>query len=431
MTSPDDSHALEVAARCGAMALTGSADGPPLGVPDGVVLSAEVATDAIRGLTLGAVRLDGPALLGERAASEGLSRRAPWSVGGRCRALRSVDGWLAVSLSRDSDLESVPAVVGDDAAITDPWGALEGWVARRATDEAILRLRLLEIPASAVPASGAEHERPQGIAATRFAGAPEGAEADRSDPRPLVVDLSSLWAGPLCAHVLGLAGYRVVKVESADRPDGARRGSPAFFDLLHAGHESVVLDFTTRAGIRELRRLLARADVVIEASRPRALLGLGITPEPLLRPGGVWLGITAHGRSGDEARLVGFGDDVAAGAGAWVIDPGTATPVPSCDAVADPLTGLHAARAVLEARGRGGRWFLDAAMSRVTAEAVGPTSTPVAREATWHAGEWWSSAVGEGVPVAPPRARRPAGLSAAFGEHTVAVLRELEGAVAP
>jgi CoA-transferase family III len=428
MTSRDGSRALEVAARCGAMALTGAADGPPLQVPDGIVLSAQMATDAIRGLTLGAVRLDGPALLGERAASEGLRRSAPWSVGGRCRALRTDDGWLAVSLSRQSDLDSVPAVVGDDAEITDHWKALEGWVARRGTDEAIARIRLLEIPTSAIPASGAEQPRTQGIVARRLDGGPDVVVAERSDPRPLVVDLSSLWAGPLCAHVLGLAGYRVVKVESADRPDGARRGSPAFYDLLHAGHESVVLDFTTDAGLRSLRLLLARADVVIEASRPRALLGLGITPEPLLRPGGVWLGITAHGRSGDEARLVGFGDDVAAGAGAWVVDPGTATPVPSCDAVADPLTGLLAARAVLEARSRGGRWFLDAAMSRVTAEAVGPTCTPVARAATWREGEWWSSAAGDGVPVAQPRARRPSGSSADFGQHTAAVLGELEGA---
>ncbi|KRE98023.1 hypothetical protein ASG88_17755 [Nocardioides sp. Soil777] len=408
------------------MALTGTAGGAPLSVPDGVVLSAQRAADAIRGLSLGAVRLDGPALLGERAASEGLSRSAPWSVGGRCRALRAVDGWLAVSLSRESDLESVPAVVGDDA-ITDPWRALEGWVARRATDEAVARIRLLEIPASAIPASGAEQHSTEGIVARRLDGAPDLVGAERSDPRPLVVDLSSLWAGPLCAHVLGLAGYRVVKVESADRPDGARRGSPAFFDLLHAGHESVVLDFTTDAGLRSLRLLLARADVVIEASRPRALRGLGITPEPLLRPGGVWLGITAHGRSGNEARLVGFGDDVAAGSGAWVVDPATAMPVPSCDAVADPLTGLHAARAVLEARHGGGRWFLDAAMSRVTAEAVGRHCTPVARAATWREGEWWSAAVG-GVPIAQPCARRPMGRSADFGRHTTAVLGELEGA---
>ena len=43
----------------------------------------------------------------------------------------------------------------------------------------------------------------------------------------MVVDLSSLWAGPLVGHLLLRAGARVVKVESTTRPDGARRGSHA------------------------------------------------------------------------------------------------------------------------------------------------------------------------------------------------------------
>jgi hypothetical protein len=46
---------------------------------------------------------------------------------------------------------------------------------------------------------------------------------------------SSLWAGPLCTNLLGLGGARVIKVESTTRPDGARSGPPAFFELLHHG----------------------------------------------------------------------------------------------------------------------------------------------------------------------------------------------------
>lgn len=42
-----------------------------------------------------------------------------------------------------------------------------------------------------------------------------------------VVDFSALWAGPLYAHLLGLAGASVVKVETPQRLDGARRGHPA------------------------------------------------------------------------------------------------------------------------------------------------------------------------------------------------------------
>jgi hypothetical protein len=97
-----------------------------------------------------------------------------------------------------------------------------------------------------------------------------------------VLDLSSLWAGPLCAHLLGLAGARVVKLESASRPDGARAGSAAFFDLLNAGKASVALDLSSRAGRDSLRRLIASSDIVIESARPRALRQLGIEAEALV-----------------------------------------------------------------------------------------------------------------------------------------------------
>ena len=132
-------------------------------------------------------------------------------------------------------------------------------------------------------------------------------------PRPveglLVVDFSALWAGPLCAHLLGLAGARVVKVETPDRPDGARRGNPDFYRLLHGGHESVVLDPTTTGGRRALALLVGAADIVIEASRPRALTRFGLDAGAAVASGTTWVSITAAGRS---ANRVGFGDDLAA-----------------------------------------------------------------------------------------------------------------------
>ena len=135
-------------------------------------------------------------------------------------------------------------------------------------------------------------------------------------PRPveglLVVDFSALWAGPLCAHLLGLAGARVVKVETPDRPDGARRGNPDFYRLLHGGHESVVLDPTTTGGRRALALLVGAADIVIEASRPRALTRFGLDAGAAVASGTTWVSITAAGRS---ANRVGFGDDLAAAAG--------------------------------------------------------------------------------------------------------------------
>ena len=90
-----------------------------------------------------------------------------------------------------------------------------------------------------------------------------------------VVDLTALWAGPLCGDLLARGGAQVVKVESLGRPDGARRGPAAFFDQLNAHKRSVALDFTTTGGRARLAGLLVAADVVLESSRPRALDQLG------------------------------------------------------------------------------------------------------------------------------------------------------------
>src|SRR5207302_84064 len=76
------------------------------------------------------------------------------------------------------------------------------------------------------------------------------------------------------------AGARVVKVESVNRPDGARAGPSEFFDLLNAGKEGVALDFEREP--RHLHDLLSRADVVVEASRPRALAQFDIAAERFL-----------------------------------------------------------------------------------------------------------------------------------------------------
>jgi crotonobetainyl-CoA:carnitine CoA-transferase CaiB-like acyl-CoA transferase len=198
-------------------------------------------------------------------------------------------------------------------------------------------------------------------------------------------------------------------VESIARPDGARLGAPAFFDLLHGGHESVALDFRTPGGRRALRALVERADVVVEASRPRAFDQLGIAAEQVLATSdvGVWLAITAHGRDGPAAARVGFGDDAAVAGGlvAWD-DEG---PCFAGDAIADPATGLLGAAVVLERLAAGGRWLVDLALSRTAAWLAGPSPRP--------------ADVDHAV-VAPPRARAVVARAADLGAHTTAVLAE-------
>ncbi len=410
-TGPGATDAATAWARSGAMWLSGRADGPPILAPgDPAGLVERRLADLVRATALRTgrepARADGTPdarLLGERAALAGLSRRGPLSAGGAFRAVSTADGWLGLSLARDDDVAMVPALV--EGPVTEPWDAVAAWARGRTADEAFERARLLGLPAAVWPPAPAV--RP----AVRLTPGGRRALAER----PLVVDLTSLWAGPLCAHLLGLAGCRVVKVESTRRLDGARRGSPAFYDLLHAGHHSVALDLTEPADQRRLADLLRRADLVLEASRPRALAGMGIDAEEYVAHGTSWLSITARGR---ESDTVGFGDDVAVAAGLAVVDGDELLPVG--DALADPLTGVAAAAAAAEAMLADHASLLDVSMLDVAREAVGPAPEAEVRRI---GDGWWVETAAGRVAVEAPTAPAIPGRAAAPGADNGAWLR--------
>jgi crotonobetainyl-CoA:carnitine CoA-transferase CaiB-like acyl-CoA transferase len=168
-----------------------------------------------------------------------------------------------------------------------------------------------------------------------------------------------------------------VKVEGANRPDGARFGPPSFFALMNDGKEQVVVDLRTTAGIGELRQLLCSADVVIEASRPRALEQLGLDARSLAAVSSprAWVAITGYGQSPPEREWVAFGDDAAAAGGLVVWDD--EGPCFCADAVADPLTGLLAATAASIVLATGERRLIDAALARTAAAvSASPFSLP-------------------------------------------------------
>jgi hypothetical protein len=266
-------------------------------------------------------------------------------------------------------------------------------VADRPADELVAAGVSLGLAVAAVPATPPTVDEP--VIRNRLGDAPP------FDRPPLVVDLSALWAGPLCSHLLQLGGARVVKVESTSRPDGSRADETGFFDLLNHGKESVALDLPSTYGLAQLRRLLRSADVVIEGSRPRALRQWGIEPGEGPQ---VWLSITGHGRTEAPDRVA-FGDDAAAAGGlvAWDEEG----PVFLADAVADPLTGIAAAAAVSDALAEGGRWLLDAALARVAASVARPGGASAVAEAP------------------APRARPVSGHAAELGADTDTVLAGL------
>jgi crotonobetainyl-CoA:carnitine CoA-transferase CaiB-like acyl-CoA transferase len=116
-----------------------------------------------------------------------------------------------------------------------------------------------------------------------------------------------------------------------------------------------------------LARLLEQADVVIEAARPRALEQLGCGPDRVRpRPARVWLSITGYGRRGEAGNWIAFGDDAAVAGGLTSTDA-EGDPVFCGDAVADPVTGLLASRAVLRSLAAGGGHQLDVPLAGAAA----------------------------------------------------------------
>jgi crotonobetainyl-CoA:carnitine CoA-transferase CaiB-like acyl-CoA transferase len=417
-----DADAAGQWARSGTVALTGWADGPPL-LPSGraATVAAELAA-AFAAAT--GVRVDGARLLSERAAFTGWRRRGTTSVGGACRLLPTADGWAAVSCARRDDIALLGALACEQVG-EDPWPAVARWVRGHTGAELAERSELLSIAASPV------HRR----TGPPSPGPPSPGPPSPGPPSPgpplrpsrplaglLVADFSALWAGPLCAHLLGLAGARVVKVETPWRPDGARRGNAAFYRLLHAGHRCVSIDPETGIGRAAMAALVDAADIVIESSRPRALARFGLDAVTAVAAGTTWVSITGYGRDSDR---VGFGDDVAAGAGLVAWDDG-GQPLFCGDAIADPLTGLTAA--VLAASVPPGGALLDIAMSAVVADTLDAATGDRARSAVAARRDgrrWVVDTPGGPVPVAQPQRRQVQGRAASPGEHTAEVLAEL------
>jgi len=260
----------------------------------------------------------------------------------------------------------MPAWIGRD--LDEPvWDAVTAHAATITAAEGVALAQLLGVPA-AVTVAPEEFEGPSVVVDAHDV--PVGSPRD---PIPTVVDLSALWAGPLCARLVGAAlGARVLKVEHIGRPDGARAGPPAFWRSLNSAKEERHLDLGTTTGRAELTAVLAQAKVIVSAARPRALAHLGLDPAAYSARGAVWVSITGYGLTGDRADWVAFGDDAAVAGGLAVVGGTYEAPEFVGDAVADPLAGLAAAVvAVRLARARRAG-VVDVSMAGVVNRAVFP-----------------------------------------------------------
>lgn len=130
-----------------------------------------------------------------------------------------------------------------------------------------------------------------------------------------VVDLSRILAGPFCTMSLGDMGADVVKIESPGAGDDTRQWGPpfengesAYFLAVNRNKRSLTLNLKHPEGLGILKRLVERADVLVENFRPGTLARLGLTDEAVfgLNPRVVYCSVSGFGQTGPDSRRPGF-----------------------------------------------------------------------------------------------------------------------------
>jgi len=203
-----------------------------------------------------------------------------------------------------------------------------------------------------------------------------------------VLDLTNVLAGPFCAYQLALLGADVVKIEVPDGGDLARQlGADADLNVHHmgasflaqnAGKRSVTLNLKIAEGKEVLRRLVGKADVLVENFRPgvMARLGLSYAELSVVNPRLVYCAISGFGQDGPMQAAPAY-DQIIQGLSGMMSITGTreSAPLRVGYPVADTLAGMTAAFAISSALVRrhatGEGAFIDVSMLDAALTAMG------------------------------------------------------------
>lgn len=185
-----------------------------------------------------------------------------------------------------------------------------------------------------------------------------------------VLDLTRLLPGPFCTQYLAQLGAEVIKIEEPDGGDYTRSLMPELFEVVNRGKRSVTLDLRDAGDVDTFKRLVATADVVVEAFRPGVMERLGCGYETLkaINPQLVYAALTGYGQDGPYRDAAGHDLNYLAYAG--VLDqtgaaggPPVASNVQIADLAGGALTaGMGILAALLGARTSGRGTFVDSAM---------------------------------------------------------------------
>jgi crotonobetainyl-CoA:carnitine CoA-transferase CaiB-like acyl-CoA transferase len=165
-----------------------------------------------------------------------------------------------------------------------------------------------------------------------------------------VIDLTRARSGPTCVRQLAEMGAKVIKVESREQDDFTR--DEFDFQNLHRNKRSITLDLKHPKGVEVLKKLAAKADVVVENFRPDVKHRLGIDYEALskVNPRIVYASISGFGQSGPYRDRPGY-DQIAQGLGGLMSVTGLPGqgPVRVGIPVADLTAGMFLAHGILVA----------------------------------------------------------------------------------
>ena len=174
-----------------------------------------------------------------------------------------------------------------------------------------------------------------------------------------VLDLSRVFAGPLCGQVLADFGAQVVKVEHPVRGDDTRdwgrrigKTETTYYNSMNRNKQSITVDLQTPQGLALIEQILPQFDVVIQNFKAGGAekLGLGYEQLRALRPDLVYCSVTGYDSSGPEARRPGYDLVIQGEAGLMAINGEAGQdPLKFGVAVVDMMTGMYAAQAVLAA----------------------------------------------------------------------------------
>lgn len=188
-------------------------------------------------------------------------------------------------------------------------------------------------------------------------------------PRPLsgvrTLDLTRVLAGPTCGRTLAEHGADVLKISGAHLPDSGEVELDTGIGKLQA-----FLDLRAADGVARLRALLREADVFSQSYRPGALSARGFSPEEAaaLRPGIVYVSLSAWGATGPWRARRGFDSIVQTVSGMALRQSGEAKPklmpVSAIDYVSGYLMAYGAMLALERRATEGGSWLVRVSLAR-------------------------------------------------------------------